>query len=265
MERGVLKVALCQCDVVWESPKENGERLWEPLEKFFDGHSADHLVFPEFFSMGFTMNRDAVAAEGGNTLGWMKRVAQRFDVAVVGSVPTPVEGKIRNRCYFITPDGAETYYDKRHLFRMGQENEHYSAGGRQVVVPFRGWNIALNVCYDLRFPVWSRNVENRYDLLVNIASWPDSRIGVTEHLVKARAIENMSYALFCNRVGQDPSNSYNGHSRVVSPRGEDMATEIEFGGVTFLVATLSSEKLDMLREKFPAWKDADKFEMEIDR
>lgn len=261
MERGDLKTVLCQCDVVWESPQENCRRLTLLLDSHFEDSSADIVVLPEFFSMGFTMNAAAVREEGGVTLSWMESAARRYGAAIVGSVPTVVDGKIRNRCIFVAPDGAKTHYDKRHLFRMGQENEYYSPGDERVIVPYKGWNIALNVCYDLRFPVWSRNVGLGYDLLINIASWPDSRIGITEHLIKARAVENMCYALFCNRIGEDPSNSYNGHSRIVSPRGEDIAVAENRGEAQLLCATLSARKLDSLRERFPAWRDADLFEI----
>lgn len=265
MDRGDLKILLCQCDIVWEAPKENCRRLSELLDGYLKVGDADILVLPEFFSMGFTMNYPAVLSEGGVTLRWMDDVAKRYNLAVVGSVPTALDGKIVNRCYFIAPGGVQTHYDKHHLFRMGEENEHYSAGDSKVIVEYKGWKIALNVCYDLRFPVWSRNVALEYDLLVNVASWPDSRIGVTEHLIKARAIENMSYALFCNRIGADPSNGYNGHSRIISPRGEDIAVAEDLGAAQFLSATLSAQKLDSLREKFPAWRDADTFEIRQNR
>lgn len=256
-----LKVVLCQCDVKWEAPQENCRRLTSLLERYFEGRGADLLVLPEFFSMGFTMNSEAVALEGGYTLDWMHSVAEKYGVAVVGSVPTCVQGKICNRCYFIAPDGAETHYDKRHLFRMGEETAHYSSGDKRVTVSYKGWNILLNVCYDLRFPVWSRNVDNGYDILINVASWPQTRIGVTEHLIKARAIENIAYAIFCNRIGEDPSVQYNGHSRIISPRGDDIAVAEDFGQAQFLSATLSAEALEQLRMRFPAWKDADKFEI----
>lgn len=261
VDRGDLKVFLCQCDILWEAPQENCQRLSSMIDEQLQGEGADLLVLPEFFTMGFTMNYDAVLSEGGLTLLWMHSIARKHNLAVVGSVPTAQGGKIVNRCYFVCPDGEEFHYDKHHLFRMGEENVHYSAGDSRVIVQYKGWNIALNVCYDLRFPVWSRNVGLEYDLLINIASWPDSRIGVTEHLIKARAIENMSYAVFCNRIGEDPGNSYNGHSRVVSPRGEDIAVAENMGSAQFLRATLSAQRLDNLREKFPAWKDADKFDI----
>ena len=265
MGRGDLNIVLCQCDILWEAPRENCRRLSHLVERYMEGRTVDLLVFPEFFSMGFTMNYDAGLLEGGQTLRWMQSIALKYNLAVVGSVPTAEGGKIVNRCYFIVPDGAELHYDKRHLFRMGEENEHYAAGESRVIAQYKGWNIALNVCYDLRFPVWSRNVGLEYDLLLNVASWPDSRIGVTEHLIKARAIENMSYAAFCNRIGEDPGNSYNGHSRVISPRGEDIAVAVNMDSAQFLSATLSGSKLDSLREKFPAWKDADSFEIKNEK
>lgn len=261
-----LNIVLCQMPVVWESAEENCRRLSSVLERYFSdcGTGAavpDVLVFPEFFSTGFTMNREAAQGGDGFTLGWMKEISQKYGAAVVGSVAVSEDGKIFNRCYFVSQETGVKHYDKRHLFRMGEENEIYSAGSERVIVGYKGWNIALNVCYDLRFPVWSRNAGNGYDLMINVASWPSSRIRVTEPLVKARAIENMSYFAFVNRTGEDPSNSYSGGSMIVSPKGDDMASQRHIDGFDFYYASLSYSSMKAFREKFPAWMDGDKFEI----
>lgn len=267
-----LSIIVCQCDIEWENPLGNCSKIEAMLDSAIrdveeggggnSAQSVDLVILPEFFSMGFTMSRDAAISERGSTLKWMREFAASRGVALYGSVPTvdTDSGRMYNRGYFVYPDGLVVKYDKKHLFRMGGESESYSAGAERVVVDYLGWKICLNICYDLRFPVWSRSAELEYDLLINVASWPASRIGVTEHLIKARAIENISYAVFCNRVGNDPSNHYNGLSRVVSPRGEDILLLSEDKEDVANVV-LKYEPLRGLREKFPVWKDGDRFEL----
>lgn len=254
-----IRIALFQSDMVWEEAAENCRRNGLLLERYFtQTKEVPHLiVFPEFFTTGFSMNPDIAEDADGISARWMRDVSRRFGVAVVGSIPTKADGFIYNRCYFVTSDGDEWHYDKRHLFRMSDENKVYSPGEERVIVSYQSWRIALNICYDLRFPVWSRNKGLEYDLMINIASWPDTRIFLTEHLVKARAIENMSYFAFVNRVGESPSDSYNGCSRIVSPKGEDIAREESIEGVKVLSATLSKSAMEIFRNKFPAWMDAD--------
>lgn len=258
-------IALGQTPIVWESAAENCSRLSSVIADYINVCDSDRrpdiLVLPEMFSTGFTMNPEAVQSERGPSLKWMAEICELYGIAVVGSVAVEEGGNVYNRCYFVSEDTRTRFYDKRHLFRMGKENDFYSAGDRKLIVNFRGWNVAINVCYDLRFPVWSRNVEKGYDLMINVANWPSSRIKVTEHLVKARAVENMSYYAFVNRVGDDPSNSYNGFSRIVSPKGDDIASVKNVNGVDFFSAELSYSKLLGLREKFPAWMDGDNFEI----
>lgn len=256
-----LSLLICQCDIEWEAPKKNLERIESLLEGYMASDTTiDLVILPEFFSMGFTMNREAVILEGGESVRWMKSFAQKWNVAIYGSIPTidSLDGKMYNRGYFLYPDGRCEWYDKRHLFRMGGESDVYSAGGEKKIVEYKGWRIALNICYDLRFPVWSRNVNLEYDILINIASWPASRISVTEPLIKARAVENMAYTIFCNRVGDDPTNHYNGLSRCITPRGEDLLEgRLELENISIL--TLMAEPLLSLRERFHSWKDGDNF------
>ena len=180
-------------------------------------------------------------------------------MAVVASVPTLADGHRYNRCYFIAPEGEEWHYDKRHLFSPSGESGAYEKGRSRCTVPYKGWNIELNVCYDLRFPVWSRNPDCGYDLLLNIANWPAIRIEAADILLHARAVENACYAAFCNRIGKDALCEYDGHSMIVNFFGQDMARRRRVGGVRFLTADLSLPKLQHYRSRFPVSEDADEY------
>lgn len=259
-----LKIILVECDIVWESPEQNMSLYNSLLDRLdLTDRVADIVIFPEFFNVGFTMNPECAEGMDGVSVNWMRRVAQEKSVAVVGSLPILDNGEIFNRAIFITPEGDEFYYDKKHLFRMGEEPLTYTPGKSQCVISYKSWNILLNICYDLRFPVWTRNVDNRYDLILNVASWPDKRIKVTEPLIKARAIENGAYFAFVNRIGSDPSSEYNGHSRVVDFYGNDIGETIEFeekeDRCNLIYSLLSHSSLKEYRERFPVWLDADRF------
>ena len=255
-----LKVAVCQSDIVWEDAASTIARIEAPVAGFCKRFSPDILVLPETFSVGFSMNPEVSEQPDGISASWLRRMARETGAAFIASVPTYAEdGLRRNRCYFITPSGEEFTYDKRHLFNPSGEGRTYVPGTGRTTVSYKGWNIELNVCYDLRFPVWSRGSDNRYDLLVNIANWPDVRIEAAKTLIKARAIENCAYALFCNRIGSDPLCNYNGQSAVVDYFGGIISKVENFEGVDFHCAELSAEGLAHYRQKFPAWKDADQF------
>lgn len=262
-----LDVALCQHDIVWEDAPGTLARLDAPVRRFCAVHQPDLLVFPEAFSVGFTMNPAVAEAEDGVSASWLRRIAAECGVAVIASVPTVLEGsggtQRVNRCRFITPEGPAYFYDKRHLFTTSGEKPAYQCGTRRCTVAWRGWNIELNVCYDLRFPVWSRNVDNGYDLLVNIANWPDSRIGAAQMLLRARAVENAAYAVFCNRIGRDALCSYDGKSMILDYVGQSIARSCRAGGVRFYKASLQMEPLRHYRERFPVGDDADRFELLI--
>ena len=162
------------------------------------------VILPEMFSTGFSMNSKELAEPvSGETITTLKQWATEFQLAIAGSYIASDKGEYFNRAFFLTPAETDHYYDKRHLFRMGQESEHFSAGNGRVIIPYHGWNICLLVCYDLRFPVWSRNVNNEYDLLVYVASWPVQRRQAWDVLLRARAIENMCYVCGVNRIGTD--------------------------------------------------------------
>lgn len=261
-----LRILAVEAPVIWENVESNLKFYDSLLDDFFVQSSgyADIVVFPEFFAVGFTMNYGMAEDIDGDTVKWMRAGSKRYNCAMVGSIPVKTSEGVVNRAFFVTPEQDEYIYDKRHLFRMGDENEHYTAGKKRTIFNYRGWNISLNICYDLRFPVWSRNRDNEYDLMINVANWPESRIAVTEHLIKSRAIENLSYYLFVNRTGEDPGIRYNGGSRVVNYKGEDMGEHIDISGVNLLYAELSMENLREFRDKFPAYLDAEGYQLIIE-
>ncbi len=254
-----LKIALCQHDIVWEDAAGTLARIEGPVRRFIAKYRPDLLVFPETFSVGFTMNPDLSEPVDGPSASWLRALSRSCDVAVVASVPTLADGHRYNRCYFIAPEGEEWHYDKRHLFSPSGESGAYEKGRSRCTVPYKDWNIELNVCYDLRFPVWSRNPDCGYDLLLNIANWPAIRIEAADILLHARAVENACYAAFCNRIGKDALCEYDGHSMIVNFFGQDMARRRRVGGVRFLTADLSLPKLQHYRSRFPVSEDADEY------
>lgn len=254
----LLNVSILQYDIAWEDKAANVATVERMLASSETSH--DLVVLPEMFSTGFSMQSNLLAEESsGETIARIKRLAKEYDAAICGSFIAADAGNYYNRGFFITPD-SECYYDKRHLFRMGSETKHFSPGNGRLIVPFRGFNICLLVCYDLRFPVWARNVDNEYDLLVYVANWPQQRAHVWNALLVARAIENLSYVCGANRIGTDGMNlHYAGDSSVIDFKGEGIARLHSLEGIA--TSQLSKQKLDMFREKFPAWKDADRFEL----
>lgn len=253
-----LRVSMIQSHIIWEDRSENLGYYGELLRRV--SGKTDLAVLPETFTTGFSMNVEALAdTMEGETLAAMKEWAAKYRMAVTGSFIVQEEGKYYNRAVFVTPEGACFWYDKRHLFRMAEEDRHFSAGDKQVIVSYKGWNICLQVCYDLRFPVWSRNVGNAYDLLIYMANWPEARKKVWKSLLQARAIENMSYVCGVNRVGVDGKGfRYRGDSMIYDPRGKKVADAGKREEIT-RTCTLRKSDLDEFRSKFPAWKDADSF------
>jgi len=218
-----LRISMIQSHIIWEDRDENLGYYGELLRRV--SGKTDVAVLPETFSTGFSMNVEALAdTPDGITVQTIRQWAVKYNLAVVGSFIVKDGEKYYNRVFFITPDGEEYYYDKRHLFRMAGEDQFFSEGNRQVIVPYKGWNICLQVCYDLRFPVWSRNVENQYDLLIYVANWPEARKKVWKTLLQARAMENMAYVCGVNRVGIDGKGFvYRGDSLIFSPKGKKLA------------------------------------------
>jgi predicted amidohydrolase len=259
-----MRISVLQTGIAWEDKRENLQHLRSRLEELRG--KTDLVILPEMFSTGFTMNGQELAepAADGNTMATLREWAGTYRTALVGSYIASDRGLCYNRAFFLTPDGKAFYYDKKHLFRMGNEAACFSAGSSKVIVPYCGWNICVLICYDIRFPVWSRNINNGYDLLVYVANWPDPRRRVWDTLLAARAMENMSYVCGANRIGTDGNKlSYSGGSAVYSPKGEPIAAAPD-NEDCIITAELSLDELKNLRKKFPVWMDADRFDFRPD-
>lgn len=254
-----MRIALFSNDIVWESVSNNLIKCEEHIRDFIlnIGPSVDLIVLPEFFSTGFTMDRMVSESVNGESLNWMKDVSKRFNCALLASIPLKDGDNYYNRAFFVKPDGSYLCYNKRHLFRYGGEDKVYSPGDSVLIVNYKEINIAVQICYDLRFPVWARNTNLSYDLMINIANWPDKRADVIEPLCRARAIENLSYFAFVNRCGSDPDNNYNGERYLFDFKGKEEFPLIR--NDYFSLYNIERVKLNQYREKFQAWRDADKF------
>lgn len=258
-----MKITVCSLDIAWEDKRLNFNKIESIFSKL--ENPGDLFVLPEMFSTGFTMNTSLAEDAAGETLKWMLAFSKEHGIALLGSIPYSQNGRnFFNRAYFVKPDGTWSVYDKRHLFRMGDENNHYSRGDEKCIVEYKGVKIALNICYDIRFPVWSRNIGNKYDVLINIANFPQVRVGAIEPLIRARAIENISYAIFVNRDGSDPMCTYCPSSQIYNFKGENIAreqfvTDSEGCNTQILQCEIDLESLYDFRYKFPTWMDADTF------
>ncbi|MFB9292248.1 amidohydrolase [Persicitalea jodogahamensis] len=253
-----MQVALIQADLVWEDITANLAMLEEQIAALPE--PADVIVLPEMFSTGFSMNA-SVLAEAMNitTTRWLKMMAAQTQALVIGSFQVKEDGNFFNRLLCVRPEGTYEIYDKRHLFRFGAEHETFTAGNEQLVVNWKGWRICPLICYDLRFPVWSRqDSKNPYDLLLYVANWPAARAYAWDTLLRARAIENLSYVLGVNRVGRDGNGiEYSGGSLAVDFLGEVITDLGEAEGAK--VVRLSKVPLEKYRKSFPALLDADDF------
>lgn len=251
-----MRVTAIQTDIVWNDVQRNLLAAEQLIKR---SAGADLYVLPEMFSTGFITKPDATCeTEQGIALAWMQRMAKDTDAAITGSVAvrTP-EGDYRNRMYFVKPDGTFLYYDKRHLFTYAGEHLSYTAGQEPVTVQWRGVSILLQVCYDLRFPCFSRNKsKSPYDLVIYVASWPESRRVVWDILLRARAIENQCYVIGVNRIGDDPGCHYNGGTTIISPYGQVEASAPD-DTTTVITSLLDLERLRAFRQKFPVLNDAD--------
>lgn len=252
-----IGITLIQSSLRWENPAANLERFSEKLDAV--KQPADLVVLPEMFTTGFTMNAAALAEPmEGPSMGWMADRAEVMGCSLAGSMIIREDGRFYNRMIWMNPDGSYVFYDKRHLFRMADEHNHYSSGDKRVVVSFKGWRFCLQICYDLRFPVWSRN-RGDYDALIYVANWPQARSQAWISLLQARAIENQAYVIGVNRVGEDGTGkSYSGDSAVRDPRGKLMSG-IKAGREAAETVTLDLESLHSFRTKFAVLRDADPF------
>lgn len=305
-----MLVTLCSTDIEWENAASNlkkleavfshfsfGPRLVVLPEMFSTGFTMNPLVAEDMRdsaslqwmkSMARKMNcaivgsiaiKDDSVAGKEKEAGWEQECIGKNnceddfgngkEIREMGRGESGIV-KLVNRAFFVYPNGSYNYYDKRHLFRMGEENGYYMPGEKKTVVEYEGIKFNLNICYDLRFPVWSRSVGNEYDVLINVANFPESRIKVTEPLVKARAIENQVYMLFVNRVGEDMHCKYCASSRAVDYKGDEIGERVIdsrldeiMPGVEIINAYIDIEKLRQFREKFPAWQDADDFKINV--
>lgn len=249
-----LKITLVQPDIIWEDIPANLEKYSKMLSGIV---GSDIIVLPEMFNTGFSMQSQKLNEPiDGPSVCWMKNLAAEKNASVIGSLIIKEQDKVYNRAVWIFPDGNLQFYDKRHLFTMGQETEHYAQGTQKTIIEYKGWKFCPLICYDLRFPVWSRNAEN-YDVLMYVANWPSPRHHVWKNLLAARAIENQSYCIGVNRVGSDGAGlSYLGNSALVDARGN-----VQMMGETEEVKSfeISYSELQKFRRSFPLLDDMDKF------
>ncbi|WP_447553078.1 amidohydrolase [Vreelandella sp. EE22] len=262
-----LKTSLVQCYLRWEDPEANHAHL-ERLLGELDSRDTDLIVLPEMFATGFTMNSREMAQpmNASSSVAWLKAQAKERGCVLTGSVAIEDDGQYYNRMIWATPDGEMSHYDKRHLFRMAGEHERYGMGKTREVVELKGFKLLLSVCYDLRFPVWTRQQPAEgehfeYDALLCVANWPAARRQPWRTLLQARAVENLTYVVGVNRVGEDAKGlGYSGDSMLVDFKGELL---IDHPANTPFIETgvLDKTELDAFREKFPAWQDADRFSL----
>jgi predicted amidohydrolase len=262
-----LTFTLIQTKLHWEDKPANLAMLHNKITGIQE--KTEVVVLPEMFSTGFSMQPQLFAETmDGDTVQWMKKTAAEKKIILTGSLIIEEEKKYYNRLIWMQPNGEYGYYDKRHLFAYGREDAHYNAGSKRLITSVKGWKLNVQVCYDLRFPVWARQQPPalrgeegtgcEYDVLLYVANWPERRIHAWRTLLQARAIENQCYAVGVNRVGSDGNNIYHsGNSMVVNPLGEILYDKQHDEDI--FTITLQKEQLDEVRNKFPFWKDADKF------
>ena len=256
-----MQIAAVQTSIFWESPSSNYAHLEQLLKKT---DKMDLIILPEMFSTGFTMNSRNIAEENeGETLSWMKKLAKHKKAVITGSVVIEEEGNFYNRLYWVNLDNSYEIYDKKHLFRMAGENQFYSEGKKRLITEYKRMKLCPLICYDLRFPVWSRNIDQKnqtvYDCLIYVANWPEPRTDAWESLLKARAIENQSFVIGVNRIGKDGNGvTYSGGSRVFDYKGNRL-DKFEYHNEQVEIINFNLSELQEFREKFPAYLDADRF------
>ena len=262
-----LKILYLQADLVWENPEENRHRFEERINKYFEDH--DLIVLPETFTTGFPVDPVPFAETiGGETVGWMKEIAKETGAVITGSFLLKEGRQYFNSLLWVSPDGTTERYDKRHVFSMGGEDKKITRGEKQLIVTLKGWKIRPMICYDLRFPVWSKNRYDKekgfeYDFAFFVANWPSQRSYPWEMLLIARAIENQAYVLGVNRVGNDGiGNYYSGNSKMIDPKG-NIISQAKAGDDTAETVILSKEALAAFRNKFNVGRDWDEFNINM--
>ncbi len=263
-----MRISIVQSSLHWENPEANRAMFAEKLASL--SGQTDLVVLPEMFTTGFSMNADALAEPmNGPTMDWMRSISRDLNAAVTGSFICSEDGNFFNRLVFMRPDGQFEHYDKKHLFSMATENEHFAAGQKRLTVEWRGWRICPLICYDLRFPVWSRNTHTpdpspngagRYDLLIYVANWPNRRAHHWRSLLTARAIENQSFVVGVNIAGEDGNGfEYSGDSTIIDFSGQPIV-QIPDGKEEIATVELSLEDLKAYRQQLPFLADGDLFE-----
>ncbi len=256
-----LNITSIQSNLYWENKADNLRMFSQKIEQL--PIHAELVILPEMFATGFTMNPHPFAETmEGDTVRWMRETASENKIILTGSVIIKEDDKFFNRLIWMLPNGELGFYDKRHLFAFAGENEKYSAGHKRLIASVKGWKINLQVCYDLRFPVWARqqtkNGVPEYDVLIYVANWPERRSHAWKTLLCARAIENQCYVIGVNRVGKDGNGIYHsGNSMMINPLGEVLYHMSDDEDIFTL--TLLKEDLEKIREKFPFNRDADSF------
>ncbi len=255
VKKDILNVSVVQANLHWENTEANLAMFDDILNA---ASPTDLFVLPEMFTTGFSMKPEKFAAETFKRgFEWMKTTAAAKNAAIIGSLMAPDRGGYFNRLLFVKPDGTYSQYDKKHLFGLGSETEHYKAGSQLLLVDYLGWKICPLICYDLRFPVWSRNTHN-YDILVYVANWPERRANHWRTLLPARAVENQAYVLASNRVGSDGNNTtHTGNSMVIDFNGSIIDEAVNESKI--LTHQLSKSELQKFRTALPFLADADKF------
>ena len=258
-----IKITFIQTELVWENYELNIEHFSKKISEIKE--ISDLIVLPEMFTTGFTMNPEKNAEmHEGAALAWMKKKSAEKNCVITGSVAVKDDGKYFNRLYWVLPNGTYSYYNKRHLFSMGNEDKHYTAGNKKTIVELKGWKINLLVCYDLRFPVWCRNKWDKnnnaeYDAMLFVANWPEVRSYPWKQLLVARAIENQSYVIGLNRIGKDGNDfSHSGDSAVLNPRGE-IISKTKANEDSIETIEIDYNYLCEFRKSFPVGLDDDRF------
>jgi omega-amidase len=264
-----LIITIVQTRLHWENKKANLDMLRQKIESMRD--KTELVILPEMFSTGFSMQPEILAETmDGTTIDWMKDIASTKKIILTGSIIIEENKKFFNRLIWMLPNGQYGTYDKRHLFAYGNEHTHYQPGIKRLIASVKGWKINLQVCYDLRFPVWARQSKfsdkkeqvPEFDLIIYVANWPERRNRAWKILLRARAIENQCYCIGVNRVGEDGNGYYHsGDSMIIGPLGEILYHKSEDEDV--FTYALQKEKLNEVRENFPFWKDADSFDINI--
>jgi len=260
-----LKITTIQTNIIWENSQKNINRYETQYLSKLNSGETDLILFPELFTTGFTMNTKAYSEKmNGPTITWMQHWAQKLDTQIGGSIIIKENNAYYNRFVIVSKNRIECFYNKNHLFRMGDENNHFTKGKDRVIHTLKGWNLLLQVCYDLRFPVFSRNQiinsEKEYDALLYIANWPEVRSEIWSTLLRARAIENQAYCIGLNRIGKDAHDiSHSGNSALITPWGK--VTQLKPSQEHMLTFTLKKSILNNINQKFPAYLDSNAFKI----